>query len=86
MSKRSVYDDMHIGDVFQLDLGGGRVRIDTIEEMKAVFDGPHGADTVVSFSSTFHIHAARDSERRTLLFAEYVGELERHCAKQIRSA
>jgi hypothetical protein len=46
MSNRSIYDDMHIGDVFQLDLGGARVRIDTIEEMKPVFDGPRGADTV----------------------------------------
>jgi hypothetical protein len=86
MSNRSVYDDMHIGDVFQLDLGDGRVRIDTIEEMKPVFDGPHGADTVVSFLSTFHRHAIRDSERRTLLFAEYVDELTRHSAKQIGGA
>jgi hypothetical protein len=86
MSNRSIYDDMHIGDVFQLDLGGGRIRIDTIEEMKPVFDGPHGADTVVSFSSTFHRHAVRNSERRNLLFAEYVGELEGHSAKRIGGA
>jgi hypothetical protein len=85
LSNRSIYDEMQIGDVFQLDLGGGRVRIDTIEEMHPVFDGPRGADTVVSFSSTFHRHAAQDSERRKLLFAEYVCELEKYSAKQVKS-
>jgi hypothetical protein len=83
MSNRSTYDDMQIGDVFVLDLGSGRVRIDTIEEIRPVFDGPRGADTVVSFASTFHRHAVQDSERRNLLFADYVGELEKHSAKKV---